>query len=55
MSIGSIRVSRMGQGEKDSWKSALKLEAQHGGKKERTWSSKMLNFREERWQSEKRH
>lgn len=58
MSTGSIRMSRVGQGVKGSWKSVLKLEAQCGGKrrhdeKERTWSSRKLNLREERWQSER--
>lgn len=60
MSSGNIRMSRMWQGGKGSWKSALKSEAQCGGEsrhgeRERTWSSRKLNFREERWQSERRH
>lgn len=60
MSTGSIRMSRMGQGVKGSWKSALKLETQLGGEsrhgeEERTWSSRKLNLREERWQPERRH
>lgn len=48
-------MSRMGQGVKGSWKSALKLEIQGGGEsrrgeKERTWSSRKLNSRGERRQ-----
>ena len=55
MRTGGIRLSRIWQGVKGSWKSDLKLKAQrggesrpeNGGEKERTSSNRKMSFREE--------